>query len=64
MAITESWPGLPRRAHIREVGPRDGLQNEDVILSTADKLRLIDALGATGLDEIEAGAFVKPQNVP
>jgi hydroxymethylglutaryl-CoA lyase len=46
------------------VGPRDGLQNEDVILATADKLRLIDALAATGLDEIESGAFVRPEQVP
>lgn len=64
MTVTQGWPGLPRRAHIREVGPRDGLQNEDVVLATADKLRLIDALGATGLTEIEVGAFVRPQNVP
>jgi hydroxymethylglutaryl-CoA lyase len=46
------------------VGPRDGLQNEEKILSTAEKLQLIDALGATGLTEIEVGAFVRPQNVP
>lgn len=64
MTVTQGWPGLPRRAHIREVGPRDGLQNEDVVLATADKLRLIDALGATGLTDIEVGAFVRPQNVP
>jgi len=55
---------LPARAHIREVGPRDGLQNEETILSTAEKLQLIDALAATGLTEIEVGAFVRPQNVP
>ncbi|MGQ9926447.1 MAG: hydroxymethylglutaryl-CoA lyase [Chloroflexaceae bacterium] len=60
----EGWPELPVRAHIREVGPRDGLQNEEKILSTAEKLHLIDALGATGLTEIEVGAFVRPQNVP
>ncbi|MFQ3662414.1 MAG: hydroxymethylglutaryl-CoA lyase [Chloroflexaceae bacterium] len=58
------WPGLPARAHIREVGPRDGLQNEETILSTTEKLQLIDALAATGLTEIEVGAFVRPQNVP
>jgi hydroxymethylglutaryl-CoA lyase len=62
--ITPALPVLPRRVHIREVGPRDGLQNEDAILTTAQKLDLIDALGATGLDQIEAGAFVRPQNVP
>ena len=64
MTIAPGLPALPSRVHIREVGPRDGLQNEDVILSTAQKLRLIDALGATGLDQIEAGAFVRAQNVP
>jgi len=64
MTGIEGWPGLPARAHIREVGPRDGLQNEEKILSTAEKLQLIDALGATGLTEIEVGAFVRPQNVP
>lgn len=58
------WPALPTQVHIREVGPRDGLQNEETILSTADKLRLIDALGATGLTEIEVGAFVRAENVP
>lgn len=64
MTISSGWPSLPARAHIREVGPRDGLQNEDVILATADKLRLIDALGAAGLDEIEVGSFVRPDTVP
>jgi hydroxymethylglutaryl-CoA lyase len=55
---------LPQRVSIREVGPRDGLQNEDVILTTAQKLQLIDALANSGLTEIEVGSFVRPQNVP
>jgi hydroxymethylglutaryl-CoA lyase len=55
---------LPAQVSIREVGPRDGLQNEDVILSADQKVRLIDCLSATGLDLIEVGAFVRPQNVP
>jgi hydroxymethylglutaryl-CoA lyase len=55
---------LPRRVSVREVGPRDGLQNEDVILSTDQKVRLINALSTTGLEYIEVGAFVRPQNVP
>lgn len=55
---------LPSRVSIREVGPRDGLQNEDVILSTAQKVALINSLSSTGLRLIEAGAFVRPQNVP
>ncbi|NTW00448.1 MAG: hydroxymethylglutaryl-CoA lyase [Oscillochloris sp.] len=62
--IAPGLPHLPRRVHIREVGPRDGLQNEAIILSTAQKLQLIDALGATGLDYIEAGSFVRARNVP
>ncbi|GAB4444818.1 MAG: hydroxymethylglutaryl-CoA lyase [Chloroflexi bacterium OHK40] len=64
MTNTQGWPGFPQRVRIREVGPRDGLQNEDVVLSTAEKLCLLDALGATGLREIEVGAFVRPANVP
>jgi hydroxymethylglutaryl-CoA lyase len=64
MTAAAGSQALPARVAIREVGPRDGLQNEDVILSTADKLRLIDALAATGLTSIEVGAFVKPQSVP
>jgi hydroxymethylglutaryl-CoA lyase len=55
---------LPERVSIREVGPRDGLQNEPVTLSTLQKLELIDRLAAAGLALIEAGAFVRPQNVP
>jgi hydroxymethylglutaryl-CoA lyase len=55
---------LPARVSIREVGPRDGLQNEDVILTTDQKVRLINCLSTTGFELIEAGAFVRPQNVP
>ena len=55
---------LPARVSIREVGPRDGLQNEDIILTTDQKVRLINALSTTGLEFIEVGAFVRPQNVP
>ncbi len=47
-----------------EVGPRDGLQNEQKIIPTADKVAFIDALSKCGLDEIEAGSFVSPQWVP
>lgn len=64
MVVSPLLPRLPSHVSIREVGPRDGLQNEDVILSTADKLRLLAALGDTGLRQIEVGSFVRPQNVP
>jgi hydroxymethylglutaryl-CoA lyase len=47
-----------------EVGPRDGLQNESVIVSTADKVEFIDKLSAAGLPVIEVGAFVSAKWVP
>ena len=49
---------------IVEVGPRDGLQNEKTIVSSADKIALIDRLSATGLACIEATSFVSPKWVP
>ncbi|OYV60591.1 MAG: hydroxymethylglutaryl-CoA lyase, partial [Acidiphilium sp. 21-62-4] len=49
---------------IVEVGPRDGLQNEAVKVSVADRIRLIDMLGLAGLTAIESGAFVSPKWVP
>jgi len=54
----------PDRVSIVEVGPRDGLQNENTPLSVQDKLELIDALADAGLDTIEAGSFVNPKWVP
>jgi hydroxymethylglutaryl-CoA lyase len=55
---------LPPRVSIREVGPRDGLQNEDVILSTEQKIALINCLSDTGIKHIEVGSFVHPRVVP
>ena len=52
------------RVTIVEMGPRDGLQNEPAPVATADKIRLIDALSATGLTRIEATSFVSPKWVP
>ena len=49
---------------IVEVGPRDGLQNEKVILSTEDKLQFITLLSQTGLKTIEITSFVKPTAIP
>ena len=49
---------------IYEVGPRDGLQAEDVAVATEDKLRFISLLAAAGLREIEATSFVSPRAVP
>lgn len=55
---------MPPQVRIVEVGPRDGLQNEKSIISTADKIALIDRLSATGLRSIEATSFVSPKWVP
>ncbi|MDV3254271.1 MAG: hydroxymethylglutaryl-CoA lyase [Lysobacter sp.] len=55
---------MPRHVRIVEVGPRDGLQNEKAMVSTADKIELIDRLSATGLQSIEATSFVSPRWVP
>ena len=49
---------------IVEVGPRDGLQNERVAVSRADKVRLVDGLSECGLSVIEVGSFVSPRWVP
>ncbi len=47
-----------------EVGPRDGLQNESIILPVATKVALIQRLTAAGLRDIEIGSFVHPKWVP
>src|SRR6266850_179018 len=49
---------------IVEVGPRDGLQNEPVIVSTTDKIAFVDRLSAANLPVIEVAAFVHPKWVP
>lgn len=49
---------------IMEVGPRDGLQNEPVLVDTPTRVELIQRLVATGLTHIEVGAFVSPKWVP
>jgi hydroxymethylglutaryl-CoA lyase len=55
---------MPTRARVVEVGPRDGLQNEARLWSTAEKLELIRRLVDAGLREIEATAFVHPKVIP
>jgi hydroxymethylglutaryl-CoA lyase len=52
------------RVRIYEVGPRDGLQNESVAVSTETKRRYIELLVAAGLREIEATSFVSPAAIP
>lgn len=55
---------LPRAVRLVEVGPRDGLQNEACAISVADKVQLVNDLGACGFSYIEAGSFVSPKWVP
>ncbi len=54
---------LPRQISVREVGPRDGLQNEDPVPTDA-KIELIDRLSGTGVQRIEAVSFVRPEVIP
>jgi hydroxymethylglutaryl-CoA lyase len=54
---------LPASISLREVGPRDGLQNEAPVATDA-KVALIDALSATGVSRIEAVSFVHPKAIP
>src|ERR1700758_3438193 len=55
---------LPKRVTLCEMGPRDGLKNEQLIVSTEDKVRYIDLLSETGLQWIEATSFVSPKAIP
>jgi len=58
------FESLPDRVSVYEVSPRDGLQNEPVVVPTATKRRLIEALAASGLSRIEMTSFVSPKWVP
>ena len=55
---------LPDRVRIFEVGPRDGLQNEQAPITTDQKIELINRLSKAGFSLIEAGSFVSPKWVP
>src|SRR2546430_15491212 len=49
---------------IREVGPRDGFQNEPEVIATDDKVRLVEMLARTGLQRLEVTSFVRPDVIP
>jgi hydroxymethylglutaryl-CoA lyase len=55
---------LPSKVRLVEVGPRDGLQNEQAIVPTEVKVALIDALSRAGFPAIESASFVSPKWVP
>src|SRR5260370_33595036 len=52
------------RVKIREVGPRDGFQNEPEVLATEHKVELIEALARTGLPRLEVTSFVRHDVIP
>ncbi len=54
----------PKHIRITEVGPRDGLQNEAVVVSVREKVAFVDLLSQAGVAEIEVSSFVSPQWVP
>jgi hydroxymethylglutaryl-CoA lyase len=49
---------------IREVGPRDGFQNEPEVIPTDEKVRLVEMLARTGLRRLEVTSFVRPDVIP
>jgi hydroxymethylglutaryl-CoA lyase len=55
---------MGKAIRIREVGPRDGFQNEPETIPTARKVELIDALARTGLRRLEVTSFVRPDVIP
>jgi len=55
---------LPKSVRLREVGPRDGFQNEPETIATADKVRLIDMLSASGLKRMEVTSLVRADVIP
>lgn len=55
---------VPERVTIQEVGPRDGFQLEPGVISTPDKIAIIDALSATGVPRVQVTSFVRPDAVP
>ncbi|QHS24425.1 hydroxymethylglutaryl-CoA lyase [Virgibacillus sp. MSP4-1] len=55
---------LPDKIYLKDVGPRDGLQNEETWIETEDKVTMIDKLAQSGLREIEISSFVHPKWIP
>src|SRR6201995_381452 len=64
MTATDLFSGVPDQMSIYGVSPRDGLQNESATVPLRGKVRLIDALVASGLRRIEITSFVSPKWIP
>src|SRR6266576_793898 len=62
--LPQPLPSSASTVRIREVGPRDGFQNEPEVIATPDKVRLIDCLSNTGLSRLEVTSFVRPDVIP
>lgn len=61
MSRETAWP---RAVRVVEVGPRDGLQNEKMLVPTEQKIRFIQMLAEAGLPVVEATSFVSPRAIP
>jgi hydroxymethylglutaryl-CoA lyase len=55
---------VPEQVRIREVGPRDGFQNEPEVIATDDKVRLVELLARTGVKRLEVTSFVRADVIP
>jgi len=55
---------VPEHVRIREVGPRDGFQNEPEVIATDDKVRLVELLARTGVSRLEVTSFVRADVIP
>ena len=55
---------MPEHVRIREVGPRDGFQNEPEVIATDDKVRLVELLARTGVGRLEVTSFVRADVIP
>jgi len=53
-----------QHVRIREVGPRDGFQNEPEVIATDDKVRLVEMLARTGVRRLEVTSFVRADVIP
>ncbi|WP_428423730.1 hydroxymethylglutaryl-CoA lyase [Pararhizobium sp.] len=63
MSLTDTGAAV-NQVSIVEMAPRDGLQNEKVLIETQDKIRLVDMLSGCGFERIEVTSFVSPKWVP
>src|SRR5437868_14105345 len=62
--MTRNLARLTKSVRVVEVGPRDGLQNEKVLIPTEQKIQFIQMLASAGLPVVEATSFVSPRAIP